>query len=127
MAKRKNPLKDIDAFLKQESTSFVDPEKISPKKEKKASDKKEQASLPSEDTSKVKGEQVSKDVIIAELHTLAHKEGETFRASFYNIIRETLEGLDYSTAEDKMLINTLLYINDKNNWKENIKSYWQNK
>ena len=37
MAKRKNPLKDIDAFLKQESTSFVDPEKISSKKEKKAS------------------------------------------------------------------------------------------
>ncbi|GAA0891192.1 hypothetical protein GCM10009122_08710 [Fulvivirga kasyanovii] len=127
MAKRKNPLKDIDAFLKQESTSFVDPEKISPKKEKKAASTKDKASLASESTSTEKGEQVSKEDIIAELHTLASKEGGAFRGSFYSIIRETLESLEHSTAEDKMLINTLLYINDKNNWKKNIKSYWQNK
>ncbi|UII29804.1 hypothetical protein LVD17_16005 [Fulvivirga ulvae] len=127
MAKRKNPLKDIDAFLKQESTSFVDPKKISPKKEKIQSDSEDATSLTVEDASKAKKEQISKEDIIAELHTLANKEGDAFRGEFYNIIRETLEGLGYSTAEDKMLINTILYINDKANWKENIKSYWQNK
>lgn len=127
MAKRKNPLKDIDAFLKQESTSFVDPEKISPKKGKKTTSSEAKASLAAEVPVKASKEQISKEEIISELQALANKEGDAFRASFYNIIRETLEGLNHSTAEDKMLINTLLYISDKSNWKDNIKGYWQSK
>ncbi|MBL6448185.1 hypothetical protein JMN32_17835 [Fulvivirga sp. 29W222] len=127
MAKRKNPLKDIDAFLKQESTSFVNPEEISPKKRKKDSDKQEEESPTAKPALKAMKEQVSKEDIIAELHALANKEGDTFRPSLYEIIRKALESLEHSTAEDKMLINTLLYINDKANWKENIKNYWQTK
>lgn len=117
-------MKDIDAFLKQESTSFVNPEKISVQKEKAAAD----ISTVPEQAEKTKDtEHVSKEVIISELQALASEEGDDFRTSFYDIIRATLESLNRSTSEDKMLINTLLYLNDKANWKDNIKTYWQKK
>lgn len=117
MAKRKNPLKDLDAFLKKEATSFVNPEKIT-------SQPKEEASPATEKKHKTT---TSKEEILAELEALARKEGGDFRKSFYNIIRETLEKLDYSTPADKMLINTILYLNDQPNWKDNIQTYWKNR
>lgn len=115
MAKRKNPLKDLDAFLKQEATSFVNPEKIQPEEKKEATP---EATTP-------RTQQPSREEILSELQALANREGSSFRHSFYGLIRETLENLDHLTAEDKMLINTVLYLDDKQGWKENIKSYWQ--
>ncbi|ELR73533.1 hypothetical protein C900_02618 [Fulvivirga imtechensis AK7] len=120
MAKRKNPLKDLDAFLKQEASSLVNPKKVGTQKEEKNIQ-------PVAPEPKEEKKAATKEDIISELRMLAGKEGDEFRSSFYNIIRETLEGLDHSSAADKMLINTVLYLNDKSNWKDNIQTYWKNR
>ncbi|MEP2772437.1 MAG: hypothetical protein ABJH05_09825 [Fulvivirga sp.] len=109
MAKRKNPLKDLDAFLKQEATSFVKPEKAQP-----------EASLATEQPGLA-----TADEIIDAINQLAAKDSETYRNELYRIIKSSLENLDASTPEDKMLINTILYLRDKVNWKSNIKKYWE--
>lgn len=121
MAKRKNPLKDLDAFLKQQATSLVNPEKVSAGKEEPQGQTNVATENPKENPT------ATKEDILAGLHTLASKEGEDFRSSFYNIIRETLENLDHSSAADKMLINTVLYLDDRSNWKDNIQTYWKNR
>lgn len=109
MAKRKNPLKDLDAFLKQEATSFVKPEKSEP-----------ESSLATEQPGLA-----SADEIIDAINQLAAKDKETYRNELYRIIKSSLENLDSSTPEDKMLINTILYLRDKSNWKNSIKEYWK--
>ncbi|MTI20005.1 hypothetical protein E1176_03125 [Fulvivirga sp. RKSG066] len=108
MAKRKNPLKDLDDFLKQEATSFVKPDAT----------EKPAESITSERTP------LTADEIIEAIGQLASKDQETYRKELFLIIKTSLERLDHSSADDKMLINTLLYLQDKNNWKENIKTYW---
>lgn len=123
MAKRKNPLKDIDDFLKQESTSFVSPEKISTKKKSKT-ETAEPEGINTEDTTAVTA-QVSTESILADLEKLASKEGANFRKTLYHIITQSVSSMEKPTAEDKMLINTLLFIEDKDNWKENIRNYWK--
>ncbi len=109
MAKRKNPLKDLDAFLKQEASSFVKPEPKQPDE-----------SITSGNTGLA-----TADEIIEAIEALAVKDRETYRQELFEIIKASLEHLDKSSAEDKMLINTILYLKDKQNWKENIKNYWE--
>jgi len=109
MAKRKNPLKDLDDFLKQEATSFVKPEKKEEPEESLASEKP--------------GLATAEDIIEA-IGQLANKDQSVYREELFQIIKSSLEKLDHTSADDKMLINTLLYLKDKNNWKENIKTYW---
>ncbi|MDX1628981.1 MAG: hypothetical protein R3345_09805 [Fulvivirga sp.] len=109
MAKRKNPLKDLDEFLKKEASSFVKPEK----------EKQPESSITSGNTL------TSSEEIIAAMDQLASKDPKTYREELYKIIQSAIEHLDRSSAEDKMLINTILYLKDKKHWKENITAYWQ--
>lgn len=109
MAKRKNPLKDLDAFLKQEASSFVKPE---PKQ-------------PAESITSGHTGMATADEIIEAIEALAAKDRDTYRKELFEIIKASIEHLDKTSAEDKMLINTILYLKDKNNWKENIKNYWE--
>jgi len=111
MAKRKNPLKDLDAFLKQEASSFVKPEK------------KDDTATTS--TVSEKPALASSDEIISAIDQLAKKDQGRFREEFYEIIKSSLEHLDPNSSEDKMLINTILYLKDKDNWKVNIQDYWK--
>jgi len=111
MAKRKNPLKDLDAFLKKEASSFVKPEK--------------KADTPPSSAASEKAALTSSRDIISAIDQLAKKNQSEFREEFFEIIKSSLEHLDPQSAEDKMLINTILYLKDKENWKENIASYWE--
>jgi len=106
MAKRKNPLKDLDAFLKQEASSFVKPD----------------STPASEESSYTLN---SKEEIIEAIGQLAEQNPANYREALFDIVKTAIEQLDYTSSEDKMLINTILYLKDKNNWKENISSYWE--
>jgi hypothetical protein len=111
MSKKKNTLKDLDAFLKQEAKSFVQPNKVEPKsvEEPLAEVKTPQVSVSKE---------LSNDDIVNYLSKLSGSD------DFYNIIKSSLEKSDINSSESKMLLNTLVYLKDKDHWKENIKSYW---
>lgn len=108
MAKKKNTLKDLDAFLKQEAKSFVQPDTV----------KKETVSEASEAAVQTAPPMAIDDNAVIEF--LAGKHSD----DIYAIIQNALEKSGDTSAENKMLINTLLYLKDKNNWKENIKAYW---
>lgn len=109
MAKKKNTLKDLDAFLKQEAKSFVQPDTVK---------KEEQASSPVIEQSAPTPVSIDDDLVI---DFLASKESTE---DLYKIIQNAIEKSGKTSAENKMLINTLLYLKDKSNWKENIKAYW---
>ncbi len=105
MSKNKNPLKDLDLFLKQQAASFVNPiplsERITPVSET--------------------GLTPQPDELIQQLSRLAQDD----RQKFLDLIIRAAEH-DGNTA-NTMLINTALYLKSGDNWKEVIRQYWQNK
>uniref|UniRef100_UPI00404A6717 hypothetical protein n=1 Tax=Fulvivirga sp. TaxID=1931237 RepID=UPI00404A6717 len=111
MAKKKNTLKDLDAFLKQEAKSFVQPDTV--KKEAQPEAPKPISEQPAPQAIAIDDNSV--------IDFLASKESTE---DLYKIIQNAIEKSGKTCAENKMLINTLLYIKDKDNWKENIKTYW---
>ena len=104
MSKNKNPLKDLDLFLKQQAASFVSPTPLS-----------ERIATPVQHTSP------ESEDLIDSLSKLA----ETDRNRFLDLVIHAAEKL--SSAENAMLINTALYLKNGENWKEAIRQYWQNK
>jgi len=111
MAKRKNPLKDLDAFLKQEAKNFVEPDQVTSKSEKNkvATKRPHDAST-----------EITKQDVIDYLCTLKQKDDQ----SFYDVLKQSIEKAGLEASENKMLVNTVLYLQNKNNWKETIKEYW---
>lgn len=114
MAKRKNPLQDIDAFLSQEATNLVTPNQLPDQEEVKIA--KEE---------KVPKETQSPDDIPKLLSQWIKSKGDDFRPDLYQALLQTLEELPNSNSRDKMLINTLLYLQNPDSWKEKIEHYWQ--
>ncbi|MFN3841380.1 MAG: hypothetical protein ACK4RF_11815 [Cyclobacteriaceae bacterium] len=104
MSRNKNPLKDLDLFLKQQAASFVSPTPLS----ERIMEPAQPATTPSEN-------------LIDNLSKLA----ESDRNQFLDLIIQAAEKL--SSAENAMLINTALYLKNGDNWKEAIRQYWQNK
>lgn len=113
MAKRKNPLKDLDAFLKQEAKNFVQPNKV-----KAPSIKEESANA--YNLQATTSEQLTDENVAKYLSELKLKGDE----SFYTVIQSAVEKAGLESSENKMLINTLLYLKDKDNWKDAVKEYW---
>jgi len=115
MSKKKNTLKDLDEFLKQQAASIVEPTKLG---------------LPSSDnadhTIRIQ-EKKSIDFahITEQLKFAADEQGKDFRETLYNFIIQSIESLDQSLPEDKMLINTALYLKSGDQWKEVIRQYWR--
>lgn len=109
MSKNKNPLKDLDQFLKQQASSFVNPTPLSEKVEPVAEIKPEQGTSP------------SPDELIERLQVLAKQDIH----QLYNVIIKVAE--QQSQAEQAMLINTALYLKGGDNWKEVIRDYWSKK
>lgn len=129
MSKKKNTLKDLDEFLKQQAATFVEPEKLSEKVEQTPTPKAPPTPVVEsrvEQASPTKKE-VSADKILNDLTTLAEKNGHSFRKEFYDLIIKTLESQGHASPEDMMLINTALYLKNGDNWKESIRNYWKNK
>ncbi|MCG8389908.1 MAG: hypothetical protein MJA30_30425 [Cytophagales bacterium] len=118
MAKRKNPLKDLDSFLNQQASSFVQPERA-------------EDTVPAEEVTPPTGPSTTaqapldKAQVIAYLKTLSDTNPVEFRETLYDIIRQSLENGGLQGANDKMLMNTILYLDNPENWKAAISSYWQ--
>ena len=116
MSKKKNTLKDLDEFLKQQAATLVSPTQLS------------DTIIPAQpENQKDAPEEVSAVSILNDLRTLAETEGISFRKKFYDFIIQSVEAQQNSLPEDKMLINTALYLKSGNKWKEVIRQYWKNR
>lgn len=117
MSKKKNTLKDLDEFLKQQAASIVEPTKLGLQN----SDKE------SKEIHLQEKEEMDFDRITNQLKLVADKQGKDFRLNLYNFIIQSIESLDQSLPEDKMLINTALYLKSGDQWKETIRQYWRSR
>ncbi len=104
MSKNKNPLKDLDLFLKQQAASFVSPTTLS---------EKIQVETPSETT-----QPSSKETILQSIERLLEQNP----AALYDMLIEASS--KKTSAERTVLINTVLYLKHTTNWKEAIREYW---
>jgi hypothetical protein len=116
MSKKKNTLKDLDEFLKQQAATLVAPEKLS----EKVKDESGEAAPTQQASTEITPEKVLND-----LQWLA-KNSSTFRKEFYDLIVKTVETQAQPLPEDKMLINTALYLKSGDRWKDVIRDYWKN-
>jgi hypothetical protein len=115
MSKKKNTLQDLDEFLKQQAAALVSPTQLSD-------------TIPAQPEKKIEvSEAISTATILKDLKVLADTEGISFRKEFYDIIIQSIEAQQNSLPEDKMLINTALYLKSGDKWKEAIKQYWKSK
>ena len=123
MSKRKNPLQNLDEFLKQEATSFVTPKKLS---EPKPIAPAPQTSVVSEpQPSTAKPADVTAEYILNLIQKLANKNNVTVRQQLLELVRLQLEENGIKSSKDKMLINTILYLQSGDSWKEKVAEYWE--
>lgn len=122
MSKKKNTLRDLDEFLKQQAATLVAPNQLSDAI-------KETESFPvSRAAESIQAHaEVTSESILHDLKYLSQKEGPAFRETLYNLIIKSLEIQSPSQPEDKMLINTALYLKGGEHWKETIRAYWKEK
>ena len=121
MSKKKNTLKDLDDFLKQQAATLVAPTALSDTLKERVEEGTQDRPSTAIET------EVSVTSILQDLTALSEKEGNAFRKKFYDLIIRSLESQKNSTAEDKMLINTALYLRSPETWKESIRSYWKDR
>ena len=130
MSKKKNTLKDLDDFLKQQAATLVAPTALSDTLREPVTERKPEASVlksvVTNNATEIETE-VSANSILEDIKALSEKEGSSFRKKFYDLVIQSLESQQNSTAEDKMLINTALYLKSPENWKESIRSYWKDR
>ncbi|HEX5169148.1 MAG TPA: hypothetical protein VFW11_08225 [Cyclobacteriaceae bacterium] len=117
MSKKKNTLKDLDEFLKQQAASIVEPAKLSGRTSANEPTRKKDS--PDDD--------LTLDEISKHLKALSQHKGTPYRKELYDFVIHSLESLDQSLPEDKMLINTALYLKSGDQWKEVIRKYWRKK
>jgi hypothetical protein len=126
MSKKKNTLKDLDEFLKQQAATLVSPSRLSEQPEAS-----EPIKAPEVTVEKVqepfRDKVVSASNIIKDLKHLSLTKGDAFKDEFCSIILAVMDGQTEHSPEDKMLINTALYLKHGSNWKEEIRTYWKNK
>ena len=125
MSKKKNTLKDLDAFLKQQAATLVTPTPLSGQVEESEPEEEVPAPAPSRSPEPVY--EVTLTKILNDLETLSRKEGPSFRKKFYDLILQSAETNLHALPEDKMLINTVLYLKNGSRWKEAIREYWRDK
>lgn len=135
MSKKKNTLKDLDDFLKQQAATLVSPAKLSeqietpppPAAEATPVASVQVSAQPVVEPAPVAVEEVTMAKILDAIKTLAQKEGTTAQDKLYDVILQAAEAKVISSAEDKMLINTVLFLKSGDNWKDVIRDYWKNK
>lgn len=114
MSKNKNPLKDLDLFLKQQAASFVSPTPLSEKIHSEPISEEPQAS--------------TKESILLSIERMMDQNP----SALYDLLIEAAE--KKTSSERTMLINTALYLKNTTNlsagqagWKEAIREYWRKK
>jgi hypothetical protein len=135
MSKKKNTLKDLDDFLKQQAATLVSPAKLSEQIETPPPPAAEAAPVvspqvttpPVVEPAPAVVEEVTTAKILEAIKTLAQKEGTTVHYKLYDVILQAAETKVISSAEDKMLINTVLFLKSGDNWKDVIRDYWKNR
>ena len=108
MSKKKNTLRDLDDFLKQQASNLVTPTPLADKVEQAAPVAQPRVDAP------------AKDDLLDAVRRLA-----TDRIKFYDLIVRSIEMQDSESPEDKMLINTALYLKSGANWRDVIRDYWR--
>jgi hypothetical protein len=142
MSKKKNTLKDLDECLKQQAATLVTPSPLSgqlpPERPAPAAPAPVVAEpavvappAPVAAAPQVQQpvvQEVTAESIAQALQTLYRREGGlAYRQKLYDIILNATEAPGHALPEDKMLINTVLYLNSGDQWKETIRTYWRNK
>jgi hypothetical protein len=131
MSKKKNTLKDLDDFLKQQAATLVSPAKLSEQIDTPPPPAAEAipvvSTQPAIEPAPIVVEDVTTAKVIDAIKTLAQKEGSSVQDKLYDIILQAAESKVISAAEDKMLINTVLYLKSGDNWKDTIREYWKNR
>ena len=134
MSKKKNTLKDLDDFLKQQAATLVSPAKLSEQIETPPPPAAEavpvvstQPAIEPAPVTVAVAEEVTTTKVIEAIKTLAQKEGTSAQDKLYDIILQAAESKVISAAEDKMLINTVLFLKSGDNWKNVIRDYWKNR
>ena len=116
MSKKKNTLQDLDDFLKQQAATLVTPGTLSDIVE------------PTPEVREAEVQPIANDAgkdIVKEFQISPSKHDPTFRKKLYDFIIESLETQNDSLPEDKMLINTALYLKNGDDWKNAIRQYWR--
>jgi len=101
MSRHKNPLKDLDFFLKQQASSLATPTPL----------REHIASIPA----------TERQNLVQQLIQLA----ETDREKFLDALIEAAAAS--GLPQNALLINTALYLKHPHNWKEAVKNYWKAK
>jgi hypothetical protein len=115
MSKKKNTLKDLDAFLKQQAATIVPPATLSEKIDEIRESEDEKGSSVN----------MRMEKIISDLTDLSMKEKTNFRQSLYDLILRSVNAQPSPEAADTLLINTVLYLKHGDNWKDAIRNYWR--
>jgi hypothetical protein len=127
-AKKKNPLKDLNAFLAhQEDASQITTPKTVSDHEEFMEQKPSQVTRVNRPEKVKISEEVSPDLIMKMLSELMQREPTKFRKVFGDIVLRTIEQLPDDQPADAMLINTVLYLNNQDSWEDAVKSYWENR
>lgn len=116
MSKKKNTLKDLDEFLKQQAATLVPPKKLV---------EDEQPAIPS--TSQSSTPPSSIESFAVELHGYINRSRMDKASAVCDVILELFHDVSETTPEEKMLINTALYLKNPDDWKNVIRQYWRNK
>jgi hypothetical protein len=115
MSKKKNTLQDLDNFLKQQAATLVTPETLTRNVEAPEV-KVTEAPAPAPSPEKK---------AVDEFPQPMASDDPAFRKKLYNFIIESLQNQKDSLPEDKMLINTALYLKSGSDWKNVIRQYWK--
>jgi hypothetical protein len=129
MSKKKNTLKDLDEFLKQQAATLVSPSRLNdppslPSKEQPPA-KEEETTTPAQPRQQHAA--VSAETLLRDLQHLAKSDARLLRHQLYDLIISATEAQNQYSAEDRMLINTALYLKGGDQWKNVIREYWKNK
>lgn len=129
MSKKKNTLKDLDEFLKQQAASLVTPDPVPTPDPAPTPAVTETVVVPPTDYSHKESTpastEVTTDDIYKSLYALAENDPSSFRQKLYALIIQVLEAQSPILPEDRMLINTALYLKSGDNWREAIREYWK--
>jgi len=122
MSKKKNTLQDLNEFLKQQAATLVSPDKLG---EKFPESNTVVNPTPDPVISETTAVELSTEKIMSDLKALSKKENTPLPKKLYDLIILALESQGTTSPEDKMLINTALYLKYGEQWKEKIAEYWR--
>ncbi len=136
MSKKKNTLKDLDEFLKQQAATLVTPIPLSEKATPESTSEHESSKARTDSDSVIDKvaepapppkhqPPISAQRIINDIHTLAENNGMRFKPQLYDILLQAFKKQESFSPEDKMLINTLLYLKHGESWKSAIQNFWK--